>query len=108
MCRIQSFRVVMNGGYAHVEWWSMMDMFMRRAGQWWICSCEYVAGQWWICSCEYVAGQLQMCSCVIVANSGYAPPLAKYWQKVDMLMCSSGQWSDIIMCSSGQWRDMLM
>ena len=94
MCRIQSCRVVMNGGYAHVQWWSMMDMFMRRACQ------------WWICSCEYVAGQLQMCSCVIVANSGYA--YVKYWQKVDMLMCSSGQWSYIIICSSGQWRDMLM
>ena len=34
-----------SGGYAHVQSWSMVDMLMCRADQWWICSCvELVNG----------------------------------------------------------------
>ena len=73
MCRIQSCRVVMNGGYAHVQWWSIMDMFMRRAGQWWICSCAVV-----------VNGGI--CSCVVVVNA-----------MLNTIICSSCQ---LFICSS--------
>ena len=71
MHRIQSCRVVMNGGYAHVQWWSLMDIFMRRAGQWWICSCEYVAVNGVISSFEAVVNG-GICSCELVANGRYA------------------------------------
>ena len=58
-----AYAVVVNVGYAHVQWWSMVDMLMCRSGQWWICSCAvmvnggYTHVQWWICSClELVNG----------------------------------------------------
>ena len=50
--------VVVNGEYAHVQWWSMVDMFRCSGGHCWIFSCAVVVNggythmQWWICSCE--------------------------------------------------------
>ena len=34
--KICSCAVVVNVGYAHMQWWSMFDMLMCIAGQWWI------------------------------------------------------------------------
>ena len=54
-CRKCSCVELVNGGYAHVQWWSKLDMAcavvvnvgydMCSGGQWWICSCvELVNG----------------------------------------------------------------
>ena len=65
MCRPGQFWIcpcveLVNGGYAHVQWWSMLDILKCSGGQWWICSCA------------------------VVVNNGYVH--AQSWSMVDMLM----------------------
>ena len=58
MCRsgqwwISSCDVVANGGYAQVQWWSMVDILMCKSDQLSICLCAVVVNggyahvQWW-------------------------------------------------------------
>ena len=69
MCRAGQWWIspcveLVNGAYTHVQWWSMLDIFMCRADQWCIYSCE------------------------VVANGGYTH--VQWWSMLDMLRCSSG------------------
>ena len=51
-------------GYAHVQSWSMVHILMCSSGQWWIFSC------------------------VELINGGYTH--VQWWSMLDMLRCSSG------------------
>ena len=56
--------MVVNGGYAQVQSWSLMDILVCRGGQWWKCSDT-------------------------VVNCGSAH--VKLWPMMDILVCSGDQ-----------------
>ena len=66
---------LVNGGYAHVQWWSILDMLRCSAV---VVNVEYAHVQWW-----------SMVN-ILIRSSGYVH--VKSWSMRDMLMCSIVLW----------------
>ena len=73
MCRAGQWWIcscveLVNGGYAHVQSWSIVIILMFSGGQCWICSGAVVVYESMMDMLMCISGEWRICSCAVVVN----------------------------------------